>query len=189
MKKNRILTIPNLLSLLRLALIPLMMWLYLEKGDLIWTTVILILSGATDILDGFIARKFNMISEFGKALDPVADKLTQIAMLYCLGTTHPEVRILLLILVVKEVITGVMSLYSIQKTGKVQGADWHGKVTTVLLYALIIDRIVPWLLSAVLTLLCVGMMITSMALYWQRNWNTIKEHQTRSSKNPAEPCH
>lgn len=174
MKKNQILTIPNLLSLLRLAMIPLLMWLYLEKQEYLWTAVVVVLSGVTDIVDGIIARKFDMVSDFGKALDPVADKLTQIAMLYCLGTSFPEIRILLLILVVKEVITGAMSLYSIKKTGQVQGADWHGKVTTVLLYLLIIDRIVPWLLSAVLTILCAGMMLFSMVLYWQRNWTSIK---------------
>lgn len=52
---------------------------------------------------------------------------------------------MLLILVVKEAVTGIMSLYSIKKTGQVQSAEWHGKVTTVLLYVLIIDRIVKWI--------------------------------------------
>jgi len=174
MKKNKILTIPNLLSLLRLIMIPQLMWLYLEKQDLLATAILLALSGATDVLDGIIARKFNMISEFGKAFDPVADKLTQIAMLYCVGTTHPEVRFLLLMLIVKEFITGIMSLYSIKKTGQVQGAEWHGKIVTVLLYVLIADRIIPGLLSGVLMLFSAGMMIISMVLYWQRNWKDIK---------------
>lgn len=177
-KKNQIFTIPNLLSLLRLAMIPLLLWLYLEKQEYLWTAVVVVLSGATDIADGIIARKFDMVSDFGKALDPVADKLTQIAMLYCLGTSFPEIRILLLILVVKEILTGAMSLYSIKKTGEVHGAEWHGKITTVLLYVIIIDRIVPWLLSAVLTILCGGMMVFSMALYWQRNWKSIKGKET-----------
>lgn len=174
MKKNKIFTIPNLLSLLRLIMIPQLMWLYLQKQDYIATAIVLVISGATDVLDGIIARKFNMISEFGKAFDPVADKLTQIAMLYCVGTTHPEVRFLLLMLIVKEFITGAMSLYSIKKTGQVQGAEWHGKIVTVLLYVLIADRIIPGLLSSVLMLLCAGMMIVSMVLYWQRNWKDIK---------------
>lgn len=126
------------------------------------------------ILDGVIARKYHMVSDLGKALDPVADKLTQIAMLYCLGTTFPEIRMLLLLLVVKEAVTGAMSLYAIKKTGQVQGAQWHGKITTVLLYVLILDRIVPWLLSSLLTLLCAGMIIFSMVLYWQRNWESIR---------------
>jgi len=174
MKKNKIITIPNLLSLLRLIMIPQLMWLYLEKQDLLATAILLALSGATDVLDGIIARKFNMISEFGKAFDPVADKLTQIAMLYCVGTTHPEVHFLLLMLIVKEFITGIMSLYSIKKTGQVQGAEWHGKIVTVLLYVLIADRIIPGLLSGVLMLFSAGMMIISMVLYWQRNWKDIK---------------
>jgi len=175
MKKNQIFTIPNLLSLLRLAMIPLLLWLYLEKEAYLWTAVVLVLSGITDIADGIIARKYDLISDLGKALDPVADKLTQMAMLYCLATSFPEIQILLVILVVKEAITGIMSLVSIRRSGRVESAQWHGKVTTVLLYAMIIDRIVPWLFSAVLTVACAGIMVFSMIMYWKRNWASIKE--------------
>ena len=178
MKNRKILTIPNLLSLLRLIMIPQLMWLYLRKQDYVRTVILLALSGATDVLDGIIARKFNMISDFGKAFDPVADKLTQMAMLYCVGTTFPEIRFLLILLVVKEVLSGIMSLISIQKTGQVQGAQWHGKVVTVLLYTLIADRIVPGLLSQVLLIACAGMMLLSMALYWKRHWNSIRDAST-----------
>ena len=175
MKNRKILTIPNLLSLLRLIMIPQLMWLYLRKQDYVQTVILLALSGATDVLDGIIARKFDMISDFGKAFDPVADKLTQMAMLYCVGTTFPEIRFLLILLVVKEVLSGIMSLISIKKTGQVQGAQWHGKAVTVLLYTLIADRIVPGLLSQVLLIVCAGMMLLSMALYWKRHWNSIRE--------------
>jgi cardiolipin synthase len=178
MKNRKILTIPNLLSLLRLIMIPQLMWLYLRKQDYIRTVILLALSGATDVLDGIIARKFDMISDFGKAFDPVADKLTQMAMLYCVGTTFPEIRFLLILLVVKEVLSGIMSLISIKKTGQVQGAQWHGKAVTVLLYTLIADRIVPGLLSHVLLIVCAGMMLLSMALYWKRHWNSIREAST-----------
>lgn len=178
MKNRKILTIPNLLSLLRLIMIPQLMWLYLRKQDYVQTVILLALSGATDILDGIIARKFNMISDFGKAFDPVADKLTQMAMLYCVGTTFPEIRFLLILLVVKEVLSGIMSLISIRKTGQVQGAEWHGKAVTVLLYTLIADRIVPGLLSHGLLIVCAGMMLLSMALYWKRHWNSIRDAST-----------
>ena len=174
MKKRNILTIPNLLSLLRLFMIPQLMWLYLQKQDYVQTAILLAVSGATDVLDGVIARKYNMISDFGKAFDPVADKLTQIAMLYCVSTTFPGIRFLLILLVVKETLTGIMSLISIQKTGQVQSAEWHGKTVTVLLYVLIADRIIPGLLSGVLLVVCIGMMLLSMVLYLQRNWKTIK---------------
>ncbi|MBE6793126.1 MAG: CDP-alcohol phosphatidyltransferase family protein, partial [Ruminococcaceae bacterium] len=70
-------TIPNLLSLVRIALIPLFAWLYLSDY-LWWSVAVLVLSGATDWFDGVIARKFNQISEAGKYLDPAADKLTQV---------------------------------------------------------------------------------------------------------------
>ena len=79
--KHKIITIPNILTFFRLLLIPVIVWLYLVKKDPIWTMAVLALSGITDIVDGIIARKCNMISDFGKAFDPVADKLTQIAML------------------------------------------------------------------------------------------------------------
>lgn len=175
MKKRSVFNLPNLLSLLRLAMIPLLLWLYLDREAYLLTAAVVVLSGATDVIDGIIARRYDLITDLGKALDPIADKLTQIAMLYCLGTSFPEIRILLGILIVKEVITGIMSLISIGKTGRVDGAQWHGKLTTVLLYAMIVDRIVPWLFSVLLTLACAGMMVFSMVMYWKRNRDSIRE--------------
>ena len=175
MKKRSVFNLPNLLSLLRLAMIPLLLWLYLDREAYLLTAAVVVLSGATDVIDGIIARRYDLITDLGKALDPIADKLTQIAMLYCLGTSFPEIRILLGILIVKEVITGIMSLISIGKTGRVDGAQWHGKLTTVLLYAMIVARIVPWLFSVLLTLACAGMMVFSMVMYWKRNRDSIRE--------------
>ena len=172
--KDQIWTVPNVLSFVRLALIPLIVWLYIGVNQPVWALAIIVLSGITDIVDGFIARHFNMITDFGKMIDPVADKLTQMAMLYCVGTTFPEIRLLLILLVMKEVLTGAMSLISIKKTGHVQAAQWHGKVVTVLLYILIADKLLPGLLSGALLLVCIGMMILSAALYWKRNWDSIK---------------
>ena len=73
------LTVPNLLSLIRILLIPVFGVLF-YNGHIGWAVVILIVSGLTDFFDGKIARKFNQISELGKMLDPVADKLTQITI-------------------------------------------------------------------------------------------------------------
>ena len=82
--QKKILTIPNIMSFFRLVLIPIIVYLYVVKNSYLWTIILLLISGATDIVDGFIARKFNMISNFGKAIDPIADKLTQLALLCCL---------------------------------------------------------------------------------------------------------
>ena len=65
--KHKIITIPNILSFFRLLLIPVIMWLYIVKEAPVLTTVILALSGITDIVDGIIARKCHMVSDFGKA--------------------------------------------------------------------------------------------------------------------------
>ncbi len=73
------LTVPNLLSLIRILLIPVFGVLF-YNGEALWAVVVLVLSGLTDLFDGKIARRFNQISELGKLLDPVADKLTQITI-------------------------------------------------------------------------------------------------------------
>ena len=70
--KHKIITIPNVLSFFRLLLIPVIVWLYIVKKDPIWTMAILALSSITDIVDGIIARKCNMISDFGKAAGKAA---------------------------------------------------------------------------------------------------------------------
>ena len=81
LRKDQIFTIPNLLSIIRLILIPIIVWLYCEKQNYNAAVAVIVVSGATDITDGFIARHFNMVSDFGKILDPVADKLTQAAVI------------------------------------------------------------------------------------------------------------
>lgn len=181
MKKHQIFTIPNLLSFFRLALIPVLIWLYCEKEAPGLTLAVLILSGVTDIADGVIARKWDLVSDFGKALDPVADKLTQIAVLWCLVKRFPHLWILLGLLLVKELITGSMSLYAVRKTGQVKGADWHGKLCTVLLYGTMGLHIlwyeIPMLLSAMLLGMCVTVMLLSGFLYWYRNYKQIKGYE------------
>ena len=72
--------VPNILTIIRFLLIPLIVF-YIFTGNYIFAFIFFTLSGLTDIADGFIARKFNLISNFGKLMDPLADKLTQIATL------------------------------------------------------------------------------------------------------------
>ena len=177
--QNKILTIPNILSFFRLCLIPVIVWLYVGKQDYLWTLLILTLSGVTDIVDGIIARKFKMISNFGKAFDPVADKLTQMAMLFCLASRFPYMMVPFVLLVVKEVFTGITALVSIKKTNTVKGAVWHGKLTTVSLYAMMAIHVVwfniPRTLSLILVGICIGIMLMSFILYAIQNFTAIKK--------------
>ena len=176
--KDKILTIPNILSFFRICLIPVIVWLYIGKEDYLLTLIILILSGITDVVDGIIARKCNMISDFGKAFDPIADKLTQAAMLCCLVSRFSHMMIPLGILVVKEVFTGITALISIKKTDKVEGADWHGKLTTVSLYLMMGIHLlwckIPTSASLIMVGMCVGIMLMSFIMYSVRNIKAIQ---------------
>ena len=180
--QSRTLTIPNLLSLFRLCLIPVFMWLYCVEKNYLWTGIVLIISGLTDTVDGIIARKFNMISDLGKVLDPIADKVTQAAMLFCLLTRFPLMIAPLALMVVKEFFMGVTGLMVIQKTGKVFGADWHGKVNTWILYAMMILHVfwynIPDIVSKVLIGICVVMMLISLVLYGRHNLKALRETGT-----------
>ncbi len=175
---NKILTVPNVLSFFRLALIPVIIWLYIAKGEYVLTAGLIVLSGATDVIDGFIARRFNMVSALGKALDPVADKLTQCAMLICLVFRFPLMLLPLGLLVVKELFSGITGLLIIKQSGKVYSALWHGKATTVLLYVLLLTHVlwtnIPQALSEVMILATLSMMIISFILYGTRNLTLIK---------------
>ena len=128
---RRILTIPNLLTLFRLILIPVIAWLYCARQDYAMAAAMLVLSGVTDVADGYIARHFNMISDLGKMLDPVADKLTQFMMLLCLFSRFPAMLLPSILMVIKECIAAVTGLCVIHKTGNVYGSVWHGKLPPV----------------------------------------------------------
>ena len=172
-KGKQILTIPNLLSVFRILLIPLIVWLYCGKQDYPLAAWVLLLSGATDIADGFIARHFHMVSDLGKVLDPIADKLTQTAALVCLLTRFQAVWWLLGVLVVKETVMAVMGLLVIRRTGAVYSASWHGKLATCILYAVIFTHIVwygiPAGTSVLLTVLGAAGILLSLTLYTLEN--------------------
>ena len=86
MRNKDIFTIPNILSMFRLLLLPVIVYMYMNQKDYVLTGTLLVISGVTDLLDGYIARTFNMMSNLGKILDPVADKATQAVVLLCLVT-------------------------------------------------------------------------------------------------------
>ena len=184
--KHKIITLPNVMSLFRLLLIPVIVWFHVVKEAPLWTTIILALSGITDIVDGIIARKFHMVSDFGKAFDPVADKLTQIAMLFCLVMRFRWMLLPLGILVVKEIFAAVTGLLVIRKTGKVLGAVWHGKATTVVLYGMMLIHLlwsnIPPVMSSILIGACTALILLSAILYGVRNVSILMDREKVNEK-------
>ena len=168
-RKDQVLTIPNLLSVIRLALIPLIVWLYIGKQEYSAAVAVILISGATDIIDGFIARKFNMVSDLGKILDPVADKLTQATVILCLTVKYRWMRGLIVLFVVKEIIMAVLGYMAIQKKDVVNSAKWYGKLNTVVLYlvmtCLILFPSISETVANVLIGICICVMLMSLTLY------------------------
>ena len=169
LRKEQVLTIPNLLSAIRLALIPLIVWLYIGKQKYTAAAAVILISGATDLLDGFIARKFHMVSDLGKILDPVADKLTQAAVLLCLVLKFRWMCALMLLFAVKEIVMAVFGYLAIRKKNVVNSAKWYGKLTTAALYAVMLCLIlfpgIPETAANALIGLCACIMLMSLLLY------------------------
>ena len=95
---------PNLLTTIRIILVPLFIYIFFSpmKNNILYGTIILFIIGLTDILDGYIARKYNMITKLGTILDPIADKLTQGALVLALSTRYPLMIALVVLFVIKE---------------------------------------------------------------------------------------
>ncbi len=178
---KQLFTIPNILTYIRFLLIPAFIWQYCVEQDYQMTAFLLILSGITDIADGFIARHFNMSSDLGKAIDPIADKLTQFSMLGCLLTRFKQMWIPFILIFIKELISGILSFLVIKRTNRVKGADWHGKVTTVLLYIVIVLHVIWYDISQTTSMLfvsiCVCMMLLSFCLYCVRHIQVLRKEQ------------
>lgn len=145
--KKEILTIPNLLSLFRLVLIPVYVTIYLnasEPGHYFLSAAILAVSCLTDMIDGKIARKYNMISTLGKILDPLADKITQLTLIVCLTVRYQVLQSLFVLFFVKEMFQLVLGAVYLRKGRILKGALFSGKLcTTVLFISLILLVMLP----------------------------------------------
>lgn len=128
--------VPNILTIVRFLLIPLILY-FIFTNQYVAAFIMLTISGLTDVLDGIIARKFDCITNFGKLVDPLADKATQIAILVALTVQGIIPLWMLIVVFVKEfaMIAGASFLY-----GKeiVVSSRWFGKLATVLFYVAIV---------------------------------------------------
>lgn len=170
--KKELWTIPNMLSMFRLVLIPVYIYIYLNATEdhHYWiAAAILAISCLTDMIDGKIARKFNMISNVGKVLDPIADKMTQFALMVCLSTQRKPIRVLLGLFVIKEFFQLVAMIINLRKGKALDGALLSGKVsTTVLFVSLIILVMMPRLSNQIadtITIVCAIFLLIAFVDY------------------------
>lgn len=178
--------IPNCLCYFRILLIPVFFMFYFQADgqiDYIISALILIVSGLTDFLDGYIARHFNMVTDFGKLIDPIADKLTQFSVAFALVYTYSWMWLLVAIIILKDGMLAFASLYLFGKGEKIKGASWWGKVATAFFYFVVIILIglhIPdSILPTVLILICSFFMTMALILYAKQLYQMIQENKNR----------
>lgn len=131
--KKEIFSIPNLMGYFRILMLPVFLFLYDRAetpreytGSFLLLAVIFL----SDALDGFVARKFNMVTKLGKMLDPITDKLVQGTLALAVALQHSFMRVFFVIFAVKELYMGIMGTYLLKVKKTLNGAQWYGKVCT-----------------------------------------------------------
>lgn len=166
--------IPNYLTILRLILVPIIFGLILYDHYTL-AIVFYIIASITDVLDGFIARKFNLISDFGKLMDPLADKVTQIGTILALILKRIIPFWILIIISGKELIMIVASIFLYKKRQFTVQSLWYGKLATVILFVAIIFTLLSekfTILSNVtmyLYYISIGMTLFAGFMYFRKN--------------------
>ena len=179
-RKEDLINIPNVLCYIRILLVPVFIILFLK--EMYWQSgIIIMIATATDVVDGWIARHFNMITDWGKFIDPLADKLMQFAMLIMAIFKNPWISILVGIFALKEAIMLAVGLYIYHKGNNLNGAMWCGKLSTVVLDGclfLIIVLPTKYIRTAnvfVLIALSAGFLILSFIIYMREYIKMYKE--------------
>jgi cardiolipin synthase len=165
--------IPNILCYLRILMVPLFLYIYFTADtneDYYFATGVVMISGLTDFLDGQIARRCNMITDIGRIIDPVADKLMQLAMLVALTFKIKYMYLLVIYLVVKEITMAIMGFIVMQtQHRRLNGAKWYGKVCTAILYivmlVLVAFPMIDPVTQQILLIVCAGGLTLSFVMY------------------------
>lgn len=155
--------IPNLLTTVRLGLVPVFVYFMLGSRNLYAAALVLVLSGITDVIDGYIARHFNMITDFGKIYDPFVDKLMQITVVVCL-VIREIIPIWLLAIVAAKEVTMIVTGGILYLKKIVVSSNWYGKAATVIFYAAVLVMIIWNDIPYNVSLIVIAAMIAAMLL-------------------------
>lgn len=188
-------SLPNILSVFRIIIIPFFIFFY-AKNMYILALATLVISGCTDTLDGTIARRFNSITELGKVLDPLADKLTQLAIGIMISIRYPFVAPMIAILVIKEVCMITFSYRLLKLGANPIAALWWGKIATAVFYVVTcfivafghyivgntVGNIVLIVLTGITTVLMIFAFIKYIPLFL-KSYKDVKEKRAQAENN------
>ncbi|MDD3429186.1 MAG: CDP-alcohol phosphatidyltransferase family protein [Oscillospiraceae bacterium] len=155
--------IPNMLTLIRIVLIPFFA-VYMLQGQYLQAGIILVLSGLSDVLDGFLARHFGWTTYLGRVLDPVADKLTQGTVCIVMSVLYPQYIVFFVVMIAKEVTMLVMGGYLFKKGAEIEASRWFGKAATVVFYTAMVILVVFPQLQGMLVYALLGI-TTALVLF------------------------
>lgn len=140
-KGRVIMNVPNILTAIRFCLVGVFAYVFyspLISNNLQWSILIFIIAGITDVLDGYIARKYNMITKWGKLMDPLADKLMLIVVLLCLYTKEIMPLMVIIVVLIKEMLMVFGAIFLYRNKHKVVQANFYGKTATAAFYVAIV---------------------------------------------------
>ena len=183
--KKEIFSIPNIMGYFRIILIPVFCYMYINAEsdrEYLMATIVVLVSSLTDLFDGMVARKFNQITNLGKILDPVADKLTHAALAICVASKYPLMWVLIAVMILKEAYMGIMGLKYLKKGRMMNGAMWYGKICTASLFAgLLVLFFLPGLKPAISNLIItvlIAIMTATLFMYFKMYHNMKKGETT-----------
>lgn len=180
--------IPNILCYIRFLLIPVFIVLYIKAStpyEYLRAAMVVFISGVTDFLDGFIARRFDMVTDLGKIIDPMADKLTQASLIFVLVVKIKWMFLLMILFVIMQLFLLIAGLIMLKKGTKLGGAKWFGKVSTTVFYATMLVLVsVPTLeykITNLLMLICGTFLALSFYMYAREYVRMYQEIKGKSS--------
>lgn len=187
--RDKLKFIPNLLCVIRILLV--FVFVYLSLNDMLYAALIVFLAaGATDVLDGFLARRYNWITDLGKILDPFADKLMQCTALIILSMRNILPIWFAIVFILKEVVTLAMGLLVIKKRNVVVVSKWYGKAAVCLFYATVALSIIfrdflaeNALVYALMFIPAAVFAVCAFAAYFKHYYSSLKAPKEKDTQS------
>ncbi|NLB77926.1 MAG: CDP-diacylglycerol--glycerol-3-phosphate 3-phosphatidyltransferase [Clostridiaceae bacterium] len=166
--------IPNILTIFRMAAVPVFI-VFMLKGMIYPAIIVFLLAEITDVLDGFIARRYNLITKFGKIADPMADKMMQLSALFVFSIENMIPKIIPWLVLFKELFLLISGIYLIRKNIDMS-SKWFGKLTSVVLFIAIMLVFfgVPRYITDIIFWICLAMTLFAALMYIRNYFKQVK---------------
>ncbi len=179
-------SVPNILSVIRLVLVAAFVVAFFTYESMLPAGIIALIAALTDVADGYIARKYNMITDLGMILDPLADKLIQASICLCIGYKY-NLIIIPLIFILKELLMIIGGMIIVKAQKKLPPSKWYGKLATLVFFTatlaiMVFDRWIKRALAIILLLIAAVFMAFAFALYIVRFFKINTKGETNQQK-------